>query len=170
MFEPINWQSFITNYVHYVNVAGDQAFPLLPQLMRPFPSSQGQAAMRRIFNYRHCRARRVIENAFGILASRFRIFRKPIISSPETVDKVVQATVVLHNWLRTQDIHNNVHNKYVTRNMVDHEDEEGHLIEGSWRQEPPPVGRYWNTRFIVIITWRSVVANYKYKTINHRTI
>ncbi|CAI6358823.1 unnamed protein product [Macrosiphum euphorbiae] len=53
-----------------------------------------------IFNYRLSRARRTIENAFGILASRFRIFRKPIIASEKTIINITKATIVLHNFIK----------------------------------------------------------------------
>lgn len=33
----------------------------------------------RIFNYRLSRARRVVENVFGLIPSVFRVFRKPIL-------------------------------------------------------------------------------------------
>lgn len=56
----------------------------------------------RIYNYRVSRARRVVENAFGILASKFRIFEKPITLKLETVDKVVLACCAIHNWLKKQ--------------------------------------------------------------------
>eukprot|EP00102_Acyrthosiphon_pisum_P026296 XP_016663506.1 PREDICTED: uncharacterized protein LOC103310578 [Acyrthosiphon pisum] len=45
------------------------------------------------------RARRTIENTFGLLAARWRIFRKPIIASEKTVHAIIQATVVLHNYV-----------------------------------------------------------------------
>ena len=54
-------------------IVGDEAFPLKPYLMRVFPSSKLNRE-RRIFNYRLCRARRIVENVFGILAVRRRCF------------------------------------------------------------------------------------------------
>lgn len=41
-----------------------------------------------------------VENAFGILSNRFRIFHTSISVNLETVDKIVMATCVLHNFLR----------------------------------------------------------------------
>jgi len=53
-----------------------------------------------MFNYRLCRAQQSIECAFGILAARFCIYQGPLEVSLETVDLLVQATSVLHNYLQ----------------------------------------------------------------------
>ena len=89
-------------------IVGDEAFPLQLDLMRPFPRGPGGTRMprdQRIFNYRLSRARRIVENAFGILAQRFRFLNRRIALAPQNVDKVVKAACVLHNWLcETRDV------------------------------------------------------------------
>ena len=79
-------------------IVGDEAFPLMPNLMRPFPGNDLDYA-KRIFNYRLSRARRIAENGFGKIANRWRIFHRKIPLAPENVDCVIKATVVLHNTL-----------------------------------------------------------------------
>lgn len=76
---------------------GDEAFPLKTYLMKPYARRNMLSKKEKIYNYRHCRARRIVENCFGILANRFRVFRRPIPLAPETVVKLVKAACSLHN-------------------------------------------------------------------------
>lgn len=108
----------------------DDAFPLREYLLKPFSHHGTLTVKQRIFNYRISRARRIVENAFGIMVSRFRIFEKPIALSPEKADLIVKATCVLHNWLRMTSP------SYLYRGSVDEEDHEnGLIIDGAWRKE-----------------------------------
>ncbi len=53
-------------------IVADEAFLLKDYLMKPYPNRR-LSVEQHIFNYRLSRARRVVENAFGILANRFRV-------------------------------------------------------------------------------------------------
>ncbi|KAL3177528.1 hypothetical protein MRX96_039093 [Rhipicephalus microplus] len=54
---------------------------------------------KKILNYRLSRARRVVENAFGILANHFWCFHTVINASPERVTAIVNAACVRRNFL-----------------------------------------------------------------------
>nr|XP_010770621.1 PREDICTED: uncharacterized protein LOC104946484 [Notothenia coriiceps] len=82
---------------------GDEAFPLLDNLLRPFPGRH-LTRERRLFNYRLSRARLVAEYAFGILSSQWRMLRRIITTSPEVTELCVKAACVLHNFLRRRTI------------------------------------------------------------------
>jgi hypothetical protein len=81
---------------------GDDAFALKVWMMKPFPLRNLQKEQR-IYNYRLSRARRVVENAFGILASRFRCLLTTLQPRPQVVIKIVHACVILHNLLRMRN-------------------------------------------------------------------
>lgn len=110
-----------------------------------------------MFNYRLSRARRIIENSFGILAARYhfkehfiksivyfspspttlsfclirwRIFRRPIISQPDRVITYSKAAIALHNYLRTTES-----SVYCPPGFIDGEDGEGNVINGAWRND-----------------------------------
>ena len=82
----------------YVFVA-DDAFPLRVDMIKPFRQADLICQHRKIYNYRVSRTRRIVENAFGIMASRFRIFHTQINLGPEKIHSVVMASCVLHNFL-----------------------------------------------------------------------
>jgi DDE superfamily endonuclease len=80
-------------------VVGDDAFPMKPYLLKPFPDRLYDDTRSRVFNYRLSRASCVVENAFGILVNRWRVLRGRMTVEPQTAEKVVLATCVLHNFL-----------------------------------------------------------------------
>jgi hypothetical protein len=83
----------------------------------------------KVCKYRLSRARRIAENVFGILTSRFRVFERPIALLPDTVDLVIKASCALHSWLRTTS--NTV---YPPPRAVDTEYYNArNVIPGSWR-------------------------------------
>jgi len=133
---------------------GDEAFPLKCYMMRPFPGKNLNPT-RRIFNYRLSRARRVIENSFGIMAKRFRIFRRPIVAQQEYVEDIVKcesnqvvylhyhytnckfvclsACVAMHNFLRSEDLSAPNSASDCPPGYADTGDEDN----GHWRHEEP---------------------------------
>ena len=111
----------------YVTVVGE-GLPLKPYQMRPYPGKT-LSEERKIFNYRLSRARRIIENIFGILAARWRIFRRPIRGDVSTVEKIVLACVCLHNYLRLTD-----NACYSPNGFIDGEDSLGVIKSGDRRK------------------------------------
>ncbi|XP_047132525.1 putative nuclease HARBI1 [Hydra vulgaris] len=109
---------------------GDEAFPLKKYHMKPYPR-EILSLKERIYNYRLSRARRIIENTFGILAARCRIFRKPIIAKEEVVINVTKAATALHNYLMHGRQFEPL-NQYCPSKLVDYETPSG-LQAGEWR-------------------------------------
>jgi hypothetical protein len=113
-------------------ITGDEAFGIAMNMVKPY-SRRGMTAEERIFNYRCSRARRVSENAFGILANRFQCLIKVLNHKPETVKTITLACLSLHNLMRE---------RYpgVQNDMLDREDADNNVIPGQWRQGAQMVG------------------------------
>ena len=75
----------------------------------------------------------MVENAFGICSARFRVFRRPIIFSMETIVQVVKAVAALHDYLMSGRSFGN-YGAYCSIGYVDQETERGQL-PGQWRDE-----------------------------------
>lgn len=79
---------------------GDEAFPLLDNLLKPYRRSDATLdKTKAIFNYRLSRARRLVENSFGILVNRFRIFLTTIDLSSSNLESMVTSACIIHNLL-----------------------------------------------------------------------
>ena len=85
--------------------------------MKPY-SAESIRRPERVFNYQLSRARRVIENTFGIASSRFHVLRRPIIASVELVVAATKAIVVLHNYLM-EDTVKGMETQYCPHGFID---------------------------------------------------
>lgn len=70
-----------------------------------------------------------MENGFGIMASRFRIFSRPIICDPDKAVLIVKACVALHNFLSTTE-----RAAYIPGSFEDSSSSTGEDQPGEWRQ------------------------------------
>jgi len=119
-----------TSYTLPYLFVADDAFAMSENLLKPY-SQTNLTKEQRIFNYRLSRARRIVENAFGILNSRFGVFQRPIQVDTDKAKKIVLACCFLHNYIRKSA-------SYICQGSMDMEyEEEGRIIEGSWRTQEP---------------------------------
>lgn len=114
-----------TDIVQPFVILGDEAFALTTTIMKPYPQEQAKVDKTKcIYNYRHSRARRTSENAFGILCQYFRVFYTPIAINPDTTSDLIISACILHNMLRncgiavSEEILNVAENKLTHNNMI----------------------------------------------------
>lgn len=108
---------------------GDEAFMLHEHVLKPY-SARDLTHERRIYNYRLSRARNVVENAFGLLASRFRVFHTAIALNVQSTKYIVASACALHNFLLT------VSPSYATQSTFDRLNKKTWTIDkGEWRND-----------------------------------
>jgi hypothetical protein len=100
--------------------------------MKPYSALYEKGSKERIYNYRLSRARRVVENAFGILTSVFRVLRKPMLLEPKKARYIVLTTIYLHNFLRKSRKSRHL---YAPAGTLDCELNDGTLVKGAWRRD-----------------------------------
>lgn len=80
----------------YIFVADD---PLKIDIIKSFRQVDLNTYEKKIYNYRVLRARRIVENAFGILASWFWKFHTDINIDLKIIESVIIVSCALHNYL-----------------------------------------------------------------------
>ena len=109
---------------------GDSAFALSNRIMKPYPGNPPQGSKNRVFNKRLSRARVVVENAFGIMSSVFRVFRVPLLLQLEQAKVITFTCIYLHNFLKKSRSSRSLYAPEGTFDII----ENGDLREGAWRQ------------------------------------
>lgn len=108
----------------------DDAFPLKTYLLKLYFRKKSTVG-EKIINYRLFRARRLVENVFGILVSRFQIFEKPLFCDVSTAHQIVRTCYALHNWLRLESV-----STYMPRGSVNEGNFDEDIIpEGLWKTQ-----------------------------------
>lgn len=105
----------------------DDAFPLCKRIMKPF-NNKNMPTEEVIYNYRLSRARRCIENAFGLLCTKWACLKKTLYCGPDRAQKIMAACCMLHNFL--------IEEKsvvYCPPGYMDKLDDMGNIVEGEWR-------------------------------------
>ena len=113
-------------------IVGDEAFPMKSYLMRPYPG-KNLTHEEKVFNYRLSRARRVIENTFGIMSARWRLLLRSISAKEENILHFVRAICVLHNFLMKKDSAQPARFSYCPPGYKDEEGVDGRVTPGQWR-------------------------------------
>lgn len=118
----------------YVFVA-DDAFAMNQNLLKPYSRvGNNLTEEQRILNYRLSRARRIVENAFGVLVSRCSILQKDILLSPDKAQTIVLACCHIHKYLRSKNS-----KTYIGQGSVDFDNHEiGQMYNGG--QAGPSTG------------------------------
>ncbi|XP_031356255.1 protein ALP1-like isoform X1 [Photinus pyralis] len=119
---PIQGYSNQQDFPYFL--VADAECPLGQHIMRPYPGHL-LTEEKENFNKRLSRARRVVENGFGILAARWRILLQTINADPNLVEAITKACVCLHNFLRVSSP------AYCPPDYVDRVGDDN----GAWRRE-----------------------------------
>jgi hypothetical protein len=85
-----------------VYIVGDNAYPVSEHLLTPFTANQLSTPYHDSFNFHVSQLRIRIEMAFGILTTKWGIFRSPLQTNLTTASLIIQCAMKLHNYVIRQ--------------------------------------------------------------------
>lgn len=117
----------------------DDAFPLYNRIMERYAPGRGSSLTDEqiIFNYRISRARRCVENSFGILTSKWLCLSRTMYCQPDKAQNIVSTCCILHNLLMTRN-----RASYCPPHFADTYDARGNFIPGEWRPKKTTEGLF----------------------------
>ena len=80
-------------------VIGDNAYVPSEHLITPFSGNQRDVPANGIYNYYCSQIRIRIEMAYGLLNTKWRVFRSPLQMSLQNSSKVIYVGAILHNYV-----------------------------------------------------------------------
>ena len=81
-------------------IVADAGYTLLPHVLTPYQIVPNMDKKEVYYNLLPSRTRIVVEQCFGMWKNKFRLFKKPLeFKSPQKMVLVIEATLVLHNWI-----------------------------------------------------------------------
>lgn len=138
----------------------DSAFALNRYIMKKY-RGRNLSRAQKVFNYRLGRARRIVENAFGIMANRFRCLLKPMELSVESAKLATIACCILHNFMLSRNTTTRAN--YFSA-IADRELLTGEFVNGNWRSgirlRPMPISRHANATSNEATAIRTHFLNY----------
>uniref|UniRef100_A0A336LBA8 CSON007312 protein n=1 Tax=Culicoides sonorensis TaxID=179676 RepID=A0A336LBA8_CULSO len=97
---PAEYNNIVRAFIPFA-FYGDAAFGLDTHMMRTFEGKL-LPEVEKYFNYKHSSTRIAIEQAFGILVSRFRLLNSAMNVYVKKAEVIVAACIILHNFLMTE--------------------------------------------------------------------
>jgi hypothetical protein len=99
----VDFNRFIAALPKEYFILGDNAYGLSEQILIPFSGAQKQIVENDAYNYYLSQLRIRIEQAFGLLTTKWRIFRSPINATLHTTSDIINVASRLHNFVIKED-------------------------------------------------------------------
>ena len=117
-------------------ILGDPAYPLLPFLIKEYADG-GITPHDKFFGYSLCRARMVIQCAFGRLKARFGALRRAMDINIAELPNVIMACFILHNFC---EMHGESVGGDVVKSVMKYDQEFQPPTVGSYRANSNEIG------------------------------